>query len=101
MTDPAPGGSAAPTLTPIRRQEPEGAVDTAPCFCCGGTRGVPEKRALVLPAVSSHVRCVDCGRTFNAATGASNGPVFLAYALCLVLGAALGVVGYFAYRHLG
>jgi hypothetical protein len=67
-------------------------VETAPCFCCGSLRGEPAGRALLVPALTHHVRCTDCGRGFNAKTGASNGPIFLVVGVALAVGAALAAL---------
>ena len=71
------------------------AIDTAHCFCCGGTRGVPTYQEWLIPAFSYHVKCVDCGQAFNAKTGESNTAAFLLYLLCLLLGAAVGAGLYY------
>ena len=85
-------GATATQATPA--SAPTDAIETAPCYCCGSRRGVPTGRWWVLPALSSHVRCVDCGRTYNARSGESNAGTFLLHFLMLLLGVALGV-GYY------
>lgn len=70
------------------------AVETAPCFCCGGTRATPAGRWWLLPALADHVRCLDCGRTFDAATGASNAGVLIVYALCGLGSAAIALAAW-------
>lgn len=71
-------------------------VETAPCFCCGSVRGAPAGRALLVPALAHHVRCVDCGRGFNARTGASNAPLFLVVGVGLIAGLVFALL---ALRH--
>lgn len=71
------------------------ATETEPCYCCAGTQGVPTARWLLLPAISNHVRCLDCGKTYNARTGDSNAPAFLLYAVCAVGGLVAGIVASF------
>lgn len=67
-------------------------AETAPCFCCGSVRGAPALRGLLVPALAHHVRCEDCGKGFNAKTGASNGPVFLLCGVGLGVATALGAL---------
>lgn len=74
---------------------PANALETAPCFCCAATQGVPTGGWWLLPLLSHHVRCVDCGRTYNAQTGDSNAPVFFMYFAFGVMGALLGVLAFF------
>ncbi len=68
--------------------------ETAPCYCCGGTSASPAGRAWLLPVLSAHVRCGDCGKTFNARTGQSNTPVFAFLTACGGIGLLVGIVLY-------
>ena len=72
--------------------ETAAALTTEPCYCCAGTQGVPTGRWWVLPAISNHVRCLDCGKTYNAATGDSNAPAFVLYGVCAVGGLLAGLI---------
>lgn len=68
------------------------ALSTEPCYCCGGTRGVPTGRWWLLPILSNHVQCLDCGKTYNARTGDSNAPAFVLYAVCAIGGVLGGLL---------
>jgi hypothetical protein len=93
----------ATDVPPASETPDAGAVDTAPCYCCGSRRGVPAAAAywgIVWPRVLGHVRCVDCPVTYNARTGRSNGGWILALHLAhLLVGVAIaGLIYVTVYR---
>jgi len=71
------------------------------CPKCGGTDAEQMKftwwGGLLGPKLFTHVKCPDCGCTYNGKTGASNTRNIVIYTL--VLGIPIGVIaGYFVYN---
>jgi len=88
------GGSAPAAVAPPPEPGPT-PIETAPCFCCGSRLGVPvgwTYWGYFAPKLLHHVKCVDCPSSYDARTGASNGPkILVLHLLYFLAGVAIAV----------
>jgi hypothetical protein len=88
-----------PSFNPPPHWPPPEAVETAPCFRCGCTYAKKVEftwwGGLIGPRMFHHVKCLQCGQTFNSRTGRSNVVAIILYQVVLLIVIA---ILYFALR---
>jgi hypothetical protein len=90
-----------PPLKPPAAWPPLGAVESAPCPKCSNryARKIDFTwwGGLIGPKMFNHVKCLQCGQTYNSKTGKSNFTAIVIYQVIVLI--VIGLL-YFAFRFL-
>ena len=101
MTDPENpyAQPQVPSLAPPSSWPPPDAVPSAPCYRCGSTYARKIEftwwGGLLGPRMFNHVKCLQCGQTFNSKTGRSNLKAIVLYQLVTL---AVIAILFFAFK---